>query len=101
MPSRSQRHLRAIRGLDSSGSAGAGAIDISTTAGSKTNPVALAGTATSGEGLNIGHLVQWSSNVDGVLGTGAALSATLTVSAHVITATVGGLTDTLAITVTA
>lgn len=101
MPSRSQRHLRAIRGLDSSGSAGAGAVAISTTAGSKTNPVALAGTATSGEGLDISHLIQWSSDADGALGAGAALSATLTVAAHVITATVGGLTDTVAITVTA
>lgn len=100
MPSRSQRHLRAIRGLDSSGSAGAGSIAISTTAGNKTNPVALAGTATSGEGLDIGHLVQWSSSVAGPLGTGAAVSATLSVAAHVITATVGGLTATVSITVT-
>lgn len=101
MPSRSQRHLRAIRGLDSSGSAGTGSIAISTAAGSKTNPVALAATAASGEGLDISHLVQWSSDVDGALGTGAALPATLAVSAHIITATVGGLTDTVAITVTA
>lgn len=100
MPSRSQRHLRAIRGVDSSGSAGAGLISItSPAAGAATNPVALAATATSGEGLNISHLVSWSSSVSGALGVGASLSATLSTGAHVITATVGGLTSTVSITV--
>lgn len=99
MPSRSQRHLRATRGIDSSGSAGVGAVlNITTTAGAKTNPVSLAASATSGEGASINHLVQWSSDVDGALGVGA-LSASLSVGAHVITAAVGGLTDTVAVTV--
>lgn len=100
MPSRSQRHLREFQGIDSSGSAGgAGAVALAITAptaGAVVNPVTLAATATNDEGANVSNFVSWSSDVDGALGRNGAV--TLSVGAHVLTASLDGATDTVAVT---
>lgn len=99
MPSRSQRHLREVHGVDSRGSAGGGSLGItSPEAGASGTSVDFAAAASSEDGADISHLVQWSSDVDGALGTGA-FTADLTVGEHTITAAVGGLTDTVVVTV--
>lgn len=99
MPSRSQRHLREFRGLDSAGLAGAVALAItSPSAGANTSPVDLAATAVNEEGKDIAHLVQWSSDLDGALG-GNADGVALTAGTHTLTASVGGASATVEVTI--
>ena len=65
--------------------------------------VNFTGTATDPEDGNISANINWSSDLDGGLGTGASISATLSVGVHTITASVtdlGGLSDSDQITVT-
>ncbi|WP_428265745.1 M36 family metallopeptidase [Haliangium sp.] len=60
-------------------------------------------TATDLEDGDVSASVSWSSDVDGALGTGAAISATLSVGTHVVTATAtdsGGQSGQASITVT-
>lgn len=98
MPSRSQRHLREFQGIDSAGSAGAAALTIvSPTAGANVNPVTLSATATSEEGTDASQFVAWSSDVDGALGGNG--DVTLSAGAHVLTAAIGGVTATVAVTI--
>lgn len=97
MPARSQRHLREFQDIDSSGSAGAVALAITSPgAGAVVNPVTLAATATNEEGADVSGFVSWSSDVDGALGGNGAV--TLSVGAHVLTASLDGATDTVAVT---
>jgi hypothetical protein len=67
------------------------------------DPVALAGTATDAEDGSLSGNLSWSSDLDGVLGSGASVStSTLSVGTHNITASVtdsGGLSDSDAISV--
>lgn len=64
--------------------------------------IAAAGTATDDTG-DISASIAWSSDLDGALGTGATLAATLTAGTHVITATAtdGTLVGTDTVTVEA
>lgn len=100
MPSRSQRHLHEFHGVGSAGTVGAGAtVSISSpTAGAATNPVTLTSVASNDAGGELSTLVSWSSDLDGALGTGDGLSVTLSAGNHTLTATVGGASDTVAIT---
>ncbi len=69
-------------------------------AGSSIN---FTGTATDPEDGNIAASLAWSSDVDGAIGTGASINATLSVGTHTITASAtdsGGLSDSDAISVT-
>lgn len=98
MPSRSQRHLREFQGFDSAGDAGVVALTItSPTAGANVSPVTLTATATNEEGTDISSSVLWSSDVDGALGGNG--SSALSAGAHVLTAAVGGVTATVAVTI--
>lgn len=51
-------------------------------------PIELVGTATDEEDGELSASIQWSSSLDGALGSGASHSATLSVGIHEITATV-------------
>jgi hypothetical protein len=51
-------------------------------------PVSVSATATDAEDGDISSSIVWSSNVDGVLGTGSSLSFFLSVGAHTITASI-------------
>jgi len=65
--------------------------------------VTLTGTASDTQDGPLSAAIQWSSSLDGALGTGASLPVTLSLGAHTIRATVtdaGGLTTTVSITVT-
>lgn len=96
---RSQRHLREFQGLDSAGSGGAVALAItSPTAGANTSPVDLAATAVNDQGVDIADLVQWSSDLDGALG-GNATGVALTAGTHTLTASVGGASATVSVTI--
>jgi hypothetical protein len=48
--------------------------------------IAFNGSASDPESGNLGSGIQWSSNVDGALGTGASIAAALSVGTHIITA---------------
>lgn len=100
MPSRSQRHLQEFYGLGSDGTVGSGAVVAITspTAGAATNPVTLTATASNDTGADVSKFVSWSSNVDGALGTGSTLVQTLSAGGHTLTATVGGISASVAIT---
>jgi hypothetical protein len=102
MPTRSQRHLREFsrEGQDSTGSPGVGASVTITApgAGAVSTTLTLSGTATNAEGGNASESINWSSNVDGALGRGASIDVTITAGAHTLTAEVGGVTDTVAVT---
>ncbi|TQV74588.1 PKD domain-containing protein [Aliikangiella marina] len=50
--------------------------------------VTFAATATDEEDGDLSGSIQWSSNIDGVIGTGASINSTLTVGNHQITASV-------------
>jgi hypothetical protein len=57
--------------------------------------IALSGTAQDNEDGVLSSKIKWTSNLDGLLGTGSSLSKTLTVGTHTVVATVtdsGGLT---------
>ena len=102
MPTRSQRHLREFsqEGTDSSGSPGlGGSVSITApVAGAVSTTLTLSGVATNAEGGDASSQINWSSNVDGALGKGASIEVTLTAGAHTLTAEVGGVTDTVAVT---
>lgn len=69
----------------------------------QTSPINLAGTANDAQDGSLSASIQWSSNVDGALGTGASRSVTLTAGAHTLTARVtdsGGLTATASVSIT-
>jgi len=57
----------------------------------------VSATATNADGGNAASFVSWSSNVDGALRKGDG-SVTVTAGAHTLTANLGGVTDTVAIT---
>jgi leucyl aminopeptidase len=66
-------------------------------------PLTLTGTASDAEDGSLSAAIQWSSSVDGALGTGASRPVTLSVGAHTIQAVVtdaGGLTTTASIAIT-
>jgi len=61
------------------------------------------GTATDTEDGDLTAAISWSSNLDGALGTGGSINATLSVGTHTVTASVtdsGGLSDSDSISVT-
>jgi len=93
MPARSQRHLRSVWGQDSTGSAGKGSVvTISSPAtGASGTAVTLTGRGINDDGGDSSHLLVWSSNQDGALGTGNNLAVTLSVNTHTVTATLGGV----------
>jgi hypothetical protein len=65
--------------------------------------ITFTGTATDTQDGNISSSIEWTSDLDGALGTGASISTTLSVGTHLITADVtdsGGLSDSDSITVT-
>ncbi len=65
--------------------------------------VDLAGTATDSQGSDLTANLNWSSDIDGALGIGGTVSATLSPGVHTITATVtdsGGLTGSQSVVVT-
>ena len=73
---------------------------------STTSPVSFTATAADTEDGNIAASVVWSSSLDGVLGTGASISAALSAGTHTITASITDSgsavdTDTISITITA
>ncbi len=68
-------------------------------------PVAFAGTATDAEDGNVTSSLSWSSNLDGVIGSGGSFSQALSAGSHTVTASVtdsGGLqgSDQISVTVT-
>ena len=68
------------------------------------SPSSFSGTATDDEDGDMSLSIQWSSSLDGTIGTGALVSkSNLSVGTHIITAQVtdsGGLTDSKAISIT-
>jgi hypothetical protein len=77
-----------------------------TTGSTTTSPATLTGTATDAQDGDLSALIVWTSSIDGPLGTGASISAPLSVGTHTITATVtdtGALDDdtTISLTITA
>jgi hypothetical protein len=96
---RSQRHLREVQGIDSTTvDIGGGSVSIDTpSAGGTALTFAVAATATNSDGGAAQRNVSWSSNVDGFLRYGDG-SVTVTSGAHTLTADLGGVTDTVAIT---
>lgn len=96
---RSQRHLEEFQGVNSAGEAPGVQLSIDApTAGAQSNPVSLAATAVNAYGIDISDTVKWSSDVDGVIATGAG-DVTLTAGAHTLTAEHSGVSDTVEITV--
>lgn len=51
-------------------------------------PITLTGTATDAEDGNLSAQIEWTSSIDGPLGTGASIQASLSVGTHAITASV-------------
>jgi leucyl aminopeptidase len=83
------------------------AVSITAPAGGSSYPqgttVTLTGTASDVQDGSLSGSIQWSSNLDGSLGTGASRSVTLSAGSHTISARVtdaGGLTTTATISVT-
>lgn len=96
---RSQRHLREFQGIDSTSVPfGGGSVTInSPAAGATGTTFNVDATALNAEGGVADSYVSWSSNVDGALRKGDG-SVTVTAGAHTLTADLGGVTDTVAIT---
>lgn len=66
-------------------------------------PINFSGSASDAEDGNLSGAISWSSNLDGGLGSGASVNATLSVGTHTITASVsdsGGASDSDSISVT-
>ena len=64
--------------------------------------ITFAGTATDPEDQDLSSTIEWTSDRDGLIGTGASIDASLSDGAHVITASVtdsGGATATAAVTI--
>jgi len=91
--------LREFQGVDSTSVAFAGGTVTITSpaAGATGTSITLTATALNAEGGDASGQVTWSSNQDGYLRKGNG-TATVTANSHTITASLGGVTDTVAIT---
>lgn len=91
--------MREFQGIDSTSVAFAGGtVTITAPAAGATGlTFSVTATATNADGGDAAQHVSWSSNQDGFLRTGNG-SVTVTANSHTLTASLGGVTDTVAIT---